>query len=283
MKYFSKDSWIKKNEEGYERLRVAKAVTHAIVWLVALITLTTQFPLGTVAAGERGIRLRFSAPTGEVLQQGLYFRIPFIEKVVKMDVQTQKLEATALAYSKDLQTVDSAIALNYHLKPEEVRSLYTNIGIDYQSRIITPAIQEAVKAATAKFTAQELIDQRPLVKDEIKAQLVTRLENQFIQIDEFSIVNFDFSEAFENAIETKQIAQQTALAEKNKLEAVKFQAEQRVASAKAEAEAIRIQAEAITQQGGAEYVRLKATEKWDGKLPQQFVPGSAIPFLNLNQ
>lgn len=279
MKYFNRSNWTKAEGEP----RIAKMVTHAIVWLVVLITLSTQFPLGTVAAGERGIRLRFNAPTGEVLQQGLYFRVPFIERVVKMDVQTQKLEADALAYSKDLQTVDSKIALNYHLKPEEVRTLYTNIGVEYQSRIIAPAIQEAVKAATARFTAQELIDQRPLVKDEIKAQLLARLENQHISVDEFSIVNFDFSEAYEKAIETKQIAQQTALAEKNKLEAVKFQAEQRIASAKAEAEAIRIQAEAITQQGGAEYVRLKATEKWDGKLPTNFVPGSAIPFINLNQ
>ena len=264
-------------------LNTPKAVTHIVLGLVVLFIMINAFPFGTVGAGERGIRLRFNAPTGEVLSQGLYFRIPFVERVVKMDVQTQKIETDAVAYSKDLQTVDSKIALNYHLNPEQVKSLYTDIGVDYRERIVSPAIQESVKAATARFTAQELIDQRPLVKDAIKLQLTERLGGKYISVDDFSIINFDFSSAYEKAIETKQIAQQEALAEKNKLEAVKFQADQRIAQAKAEAEAIRIQAEAITQQGGAEYVRLKSVEKWDGKLPQQFVPGSALPFLNLNQ
>lgn len=278
MKYLKADNWFDADHE----LRVKKVIVHGIMWLVLFFVVVGSFPLGTVGAGERGIRLRFNAPTGEVLQQGLYFRIPFVERVVKMDVQTQKAEANAVAYSRDLQTVDAKIALNYHLNTEQVKDLYVEIGRDYEDRIISPAIQEAVKAAASKFSAQELIEQRPLVKDAITLELKQRLQGRYISVDEFSIINFDFSDAYEDAIEGKQVAQQTALAEKNKLETVKFQAEQRIATAKAEAEAIRIQAEAITQQGGAEYVRLKATEKWDGKLPQQFVPGSAIPFLNLN-
>ncbi len=280
MKYFTAANWF---DPVSHEPKIAKMIIHAIVWVIALIVVIGSFPFGTVAAGERGIRLRFNAPTGEVLQQGLYFRIPFIERVVTMDVQTQKVETDAIAYSKDLQTVESKIALNYHLIPEQVKPLYTEIGVDYRERIISPAIQESIKAVAAQFTAQELIDKRPLVKDAIKLQLTERLQGKYIHVDDFSIINFDFSVAYEKAIEEKQVAQQTALAEKNKLETIKFQAEQKIATAKADAEAIRIQAEAITSQGGAEYVRLKATEKWDGKLPQNFVPGSAIPFINLNQ
>ncbi len=280
MKYFSEANWSKPSSFGGTEPRFVKIAIHAFLWLFLIITLVSQFPLGTVAAGERGIRLRFNAPTGDVLEQGLYFRIPFIERVVKLDVQTQKVEAHALAYSKDLQTVDSAIALNYHLNPDSVSKLYTDIGVDYRDRIISPAIQEAVKAATAQFTAQELIEKRPIVKDEIKSQLTSRLQGKYIGVDEFSIINFDFSDAFETAIEAKQVAQQTALTEKNKLETVKFQGEQRVVQSRAEAEAIKIQAEAITSQGGKEYVELKRIEKWNGAYPHTML-GSATPLISV--
>lgn len=280
MSYFSKENWIYRDKYGDMSPRPMKIAIHAVVGLFLLITLIAQFPLGTVGAGERGIRLRFNAPTGDVLSQGLYFRIPFIERVIKMDVQTQKIESHALAYSKDLQTVDSVIALNYHLSPDSVQKLYTEIGIDYRERIINPTIQEAVKAATAQFTAQELIEKRPVVKDEIKVQLVNRLQGKYITVDEFSIINFDFSDAYETAIEAKQVAQQTALTEKNKLETVKFQGEQRVVQSRAEAEAIKIQAEAITSQGGQEYVELKRIEKWDGKYPTTML-GSATPIIDV--
>lgn len=186
-----------------------------------------------------------------------------------------------MAYSKDIQTVESTIALNYHVKPEAVNKLYQEVGKGYQSRIIDPAIQESVKSATAKFTAQELIEQRPKVKEEIKVELLARLEKYFI-VDEFSIINFSFSNEYENAIEEKQVAQQSALKAKNDLERIKTEAEQRVAEAEAEAKAIQIQAEAITQQGGKEYVNLKAIEKWNGILPQTMLPNSGVPFIDIN-
>jgi len=281
MKYFTAEKWFTKNRYGEVRPRIVKVAINVFVWLAVLVTLLTQFPLGTIGAGERGVRLRFNAVTGDVLKEGLYVRIPFIERVITIDVKTQKLETDALAYSKDLQTVESKVALNYHLNADSVDSLYQEIGLSFEERIINPSIQEAVKAATAKFTAQELIDQRSIVKDEIKTQMLNRLQNRHIVIDDFSIINFDFSTAYEKAIEEKQIAQQTALAEKNKLETVKFQAEQRIAQSKAEAEAIRIQAEAITSQGGKEYVELKRIEKWNGSYPHTML-GDATPLININ-
>lgn len=279
MKYFTAQNW--ENEQG--EAKVGKLITHIVGWMFLFIVLLTQFPLGTVSAGERGVRLRFNATTGDVVSEGLYFRIPFIERVVKLDVKTQKLEAHAIAYSNDIQTVDSTLALNYHLAPESVVNLYKELGVDYQLRIIDPAIQESVKAATAKFTAQQLIEERPVVKEAILTELKTRLQGRYIIVDDFSIVNFDFSDLYEDAVEAKQVAQQTALKARNDLETVKLQAEQRVAQAKAEAEAIRIQAQAITQQGGKDYAQLKAIEKWNGILPSQMIPGGAVPFLDLTR
>jgi regulator of protease activity HflC (stomatin/prohibitin superfamily) len=142
-------------------------------------------------------------------------------------------------------------------------------------------VQESVKAATAQFTAQELIELRPKVKDEIRRHLAERLHARHIVADDFSIVNFDFSDSYEQSVEAKQVAQQNALKAENDLRRIRVEAEQRIAQATAEAEAIRIQAEAIRSQGGSEYVQLQAIAKWDGHLPEQFVPGSAIPFLNL--
>src|SRR3989338_4229349 len=277
MSYFSSENW--RNANG--RPRIFKIIGHAIFWIIILALIKPAFPFGTVPAGHRGVQLRFNAVTGKAFNEGLFFRIPFIEQVVRVNVQTQKHEVKALAYSKDIQTVDSTLALNYHLNPETVADLYQEVGLGYRERIIDPAIQESVKAATAKFTAQELIEQRPLVKDEIQTHLRERLSGRDIVVEEFSIVNFDFSDVYEQAVEKKQVAQQEALTEKNRLERVKYEAEQRVAQAKGEAEAIRIQTEAIKAQGGEAYVELKRVEKWDGKYPQTYFGGNATPLVTL--
>lgn len=238
-------------------------------------------PFVIINAGERGVVLNWGAVSDTILNEGIHLRIPIQQKVVKLDVKNVKIETKVIAYSKDIQTVDSVVALNYYLNINSVNKLWQQIGENYQSRVIDPAIQESVKAATAKFTAQELIEERPKVKDEIKNQLSERLGGKHIIVDDFSIISFDFSDSYELAVEAKQVAQQSALKAENDLKRIKTEAEQRIAQAQAEAEAIRIQAQSISKQGGAEYVRLKTIEKWDGKLPTQMIPGSAVPFLEL--
>jgi regulator of protease activity HflC (stomatin/prohibitin superfamily) len=121
------------------------------------------------------------------------------------------------------------------------------------------------------------------VKDAIKNDLAERLDSFSILVDDFSIVNFDFSSEFNRAIEAKQVAEQNALKAKNDLDRIKIEAEQKIAAAQAEAEAIRIQAEAITQQGGRDYVQLQAIERWNGQLPAQMIPGATVPFIDLTK
>lgn len=246
--------------------------------LVVVILFFTTW--GTVGAGERGVKTRLSKVIG-IVQPGPYFKIPFMEDVTRMDVQTQKEQADSTAASSDLQDVKTTVAVNYNVDPSKVIDLYTNVGEDYGSRIIDPAIQEVVKAVTAKYTAEELITKRTDVTDAIQSQLTTRLAVYNITVSTVSIVNFDFSPSFNQAIEAKVTAEQNALAAKNKLDQVKFEAEQTVATAQAQAESIKIQAQAINSQGGADYVALQAINKWDGHYPTTMFGGNSIPLIQL--
>jgi regulator of protease activity HflC (stomatin/prohibitin superfamily) len=255
--------------------------------IVAIILFMIFNPFVIIGAGQRGVVMTWGAVSDRVLAEGIHWRTPIVQNVVKVEVRTVKHEVDAPAYSKDLQIVDAKIALNYHISPERANKVFQEIGKDYEIRIIDPAIQESVKSVSAKFTAQELIEKREIVKDEIKNHLKVRLLERNILVDELSIVNFDFSEAYEKAIDAKQVAQQQALKAENDLKRIKVEAEQRVAQAQAEAEAIRAQSNAANNE---KYVALKALEvqqeaikKWDGKLPQTFVPGSALPFLNIGK
>ncbi|MCH8049069.1 prohibitin family protein [Patescibacteria group bacterium] len=245
---------------------------------IILLVLIANFPFGTVGAGERGVQLRFGAVTGKVFDEGLYFRIPFVEKIVKMDVKIQKDEVEAPAASKDLQTVRSVVALNYHLDPNEVATVFQEIGLEYNARIIAPSLQEAVKAGTAEFTAEELITKRPEVRERIKVLLIEKLTPRGIILDEFNIVEFEFSATFNEAIEAKVTAEQDALAAQNKLERVKFEALQRIEEAKGKAQAITIESQAL--RNNPQVLQLRSLEKWDGKLPQ-FLGSDAIPFINI--
>ena len=254
-----------------------KTVMRSVGGILLLIFLVWLSPFGTIGAGERGVHLRFTAPTGKVFGEGLYFLVPLMESVQMMDIRIQKEETRSDAASKDLQTVHSVVALNFHIDPAQVAKIYQKVGLDFKNRIIDPAMQEAIKGSTAKFTAEELITKRELVRDDIKTELKTRLKEHDIVVDEFNIVNFEFSKVFNDAIEAKVTAEQSALAAKNKLEQIKFEAEQRVAEAKGKAEAITIESNALLS--NPQILELRALEKWNGTLPQ--VTGGAVPFINL--
>lgn len=258
------------------------AISGALL-LVAIVLILIFNPFVIINAGNRGVVLNWGAVSNDVMGEGIHWKIPIQQEVKEINVRTVKMEVPAAAYSKDIQTVDSKIALNYHLLPDKVNTIYQTLGTDFENTIIGPAVQESVKAVMAKYTAQDLVEKREVVRDEIKAILSERLTDKSIFVDSFSIMNFDFSDSYEQAVEGKQVSGQNALKAENDLKRVKFEADQRVAQAEAEARAIKIQAEAITQQGGAEYVNLKAVEKWNGILPTQMIPNATLPFVNLSK
>ena len=264
-------------EQIQEKVRKIKKPTSSVLYIVIGIFLLFN-AVGTVSAGERGILLQFGAVQDKVFDEGLYFKVPLVQTVVKMDVKVQKDEIEAGASSKDLQIVTSKIALNYHLDPDSVNKIWQEIGRNYNSRIIAPSIQEAVKSVTAKFTAEELITKREEVKEQIKFNLSERLSNSFIVVDEFNIIDFNFSPAFNEAIEAKVTAEQLKLKADRDLERIKIEADQNIASAQGKAEAIRIEANAL--RANPQVVELRWIEKWNGVVPQYW--GNASPFIGLN-
>lgn len=243
-----------------------RILSFALPLIFILIFLFSAFAV--VSAGSVGVITRFGA-VNRVLNPGLNFKIPLIEGIVIMETRTQKEQVDAQAASKDLQEVKSTIALNYHLRAEKAVEVFQNIGIDYKYRIIDPAIQEAFKATTAKFTATELITKREAVKQEALEHLKDRLQRFDIVVDDFNIVNFDFSTDFNQAIEQKQVAQQNY--ERAKIEAT-------TATTQAQGQA---DAQKILKDSGSlstEYLQFLAVQKWDGKLPSAT---SGTPFLNI--
>ena len=261
--------------EKIENIKVGKYFSYVIIGVIILVVLFGSF--GTVGAGERGVLLQFGAVKDRVLDEGLYFKIPLVQKVVKMDVKIQKDEVSVSASSKDLQMVTSKIALNHHLAPDNVNSIWQDVGEDYNVRIIAPTIQEAVKAVTAKFTAEELITKREEVKDQIKANLTERLFEHNIIVDEFNIIDFFFSPAFNDAIEAKVTAEQLKLKAERDLERIKIEKEQKIAEAEGKAKAILIEAQALMV--NPKVVELRWIEKWNGQTPQYW--GQASPFIGL--
>jgi len=240
-------------------------------------------PWVQVGAGQRGIVLNFGAVQKDVLGEGLHFRVPVMQKVALMDVKVQKSLTNAAASSSDLQEVSSEVALNYHVIPDKANIVYQSIGIQFKERIIDPAVQEVVKAVTAKYSAEELITKRPAVSEAMRANLAERLMAHNIAVDAFSIVGFSFSKIFMEAIESKQTAEQLALKSKRDLDRIKIEAEQKVTTAKAEAEGLRLQKTNISPdliELRKIDANLRAIEKWNGILPQ-VTGGGAVPFIGV--
>jgi regulator of protease activity HflC (stomatin/prohibitin superfamily) len=257
-------------------VNVIKYVVLTIVGLIGLSIISDCFY--TVTSGQRAIVFRFGQIKA-VESEGLHLKVPFMDTFVLVDVRTLKAESPADAGTRDLQRVSTTVALNYHLDANVLKDTYSRVGLDVENKVIDPRIQEVVKAVVARFSAEELLAKRDDVKQEVELALRTQLALYNIVVEAIQITNFQFSASFDHAIEAKQTAEQNALKAKNDLERIKIEADQKVAMAKAEAETIRIQADAIRAQGGAEYVQLKAIEKWDGMLPQ--VSGGNTPFISL--
>lgn len=268
-------------EKTYEQERskaIKKTVKKIIIGVVIFIVIVLFFnSLTIVRAGQRGVVLTWGAVSDTIFDEGLHFKIPIAQRVQKIDVRIQKDEVPAAAASKDLQVVTSTIALNYHLDPNQVNKIWQEVGKDYNSRIIAPSIQEAVKATTAKFTAEELITKREEVKEAIKLSLAERLIVRGIIVDEFNIVDFDFSRAFNEAIEMKVTAEQLKLKADRDLERIEIEKEQRITEAQGKAEAIRIEASALKV--NPQVVELRWIEKWNGQVPVYW--GNATPFIGL--
>ena len=238
-----------------------------IVLLVIAAVVVITSAVAIIPAGCSGVVLTFGKASDNVMSEGLNFKVPFMQEVVIISNKIQKQEVEAAAVSKDLQTVSSNIAVNYRVLGSSSASIYKNIGRDYETIILLPAVQESMKSVSAKYTAEELITLRAQVGEEIKSTLVEKVEEYGIHVEKFNIVNFDFSEEFNDAIEAKQVAEQNLIK-------TKTEQEQALVIAEAQAEVIRKKAQAqadanklLSESLTPEVVEYEKIQKWDGKLP----------------
>jgi len=276
-------------------------LTFGIIAVIVLLVIGFN-SFGIVNPGERGVLINLGQVQQGNLGEGFHFKIPFIQGIALMDVKTQKIEASSGAASKDLQVVTANVALNYRVNKDQVYIIYKEIGINFASKIIDPAIQESVKAATAKFTAEELITNRELVNQAIRDSLTERLSKYYIEVQNISIVNFEFSAKFNEAIEAKQIAEQDALKAERKLQEIEVEKRQTITQAEAQNEKVKLEADAeaykvrVEAEAKADALRLireqleqnqklieyEAIQKWNGTVPYYSGSG-AVPFINIQQ
>ena len=268
----------------------AKAVVFGAIILI-IIGVVISASVQIVDAGYRGVLLHWSAVDTTVppLEEGLHFVVPFQDSVVNMEVRTLKFVKDTSSASRDLQTVSTEVTVNYRPAENSVNRLYQEVGLEYENRVIQPAVEEVVKQVTARYNAEELITKRPQVKADIEQEITTRLNVYNIDTDVISITDFQFSPLFASAIESKVEAEQKALKAENDLRRIEVEARQleaqakgtaaaNIAQAQGEAEAIRIINEALAQ--NPNYLEWLKTQEWDGKLPL-VVGDGGTPFIQI--
>ncbi len=263
-----------------------KGLKWIIAGLAAIIVAANSFTI--VPAGNTGVVLTLGEVSKNSYDSGFHFKIPFIQQVEIMSNKIQVYETPASAVSKDLQTVSSNIAVNYRLISADSANMYEDVGNDYKTVLIAPVVQECMKSATAKYTAEELITERQSVGDEVKAALDVKLNDYGIYIEKFNIVNFDFSDEFNNAIEAKQVAEQNLLKTETEQKQVRIiaqtDADKKVIAAEADAKAILAQAQAqadanklLNDSLTDKVIAYEQLQRWNGVMPK--VVGSDGGFL----
>lgn len=252
---------------------VGLSITLAVICLAIMTFLSS---ITVIGVGEVGIRTRFGNIVGTQLTSGLKFKTPFIEKITKINVRVQKIEKTGGSASKDLQDVKIAVAVNYRVESEKVKILFKNVGVKYQDVVLAPAVQESIKSISAMYTAEELITKRQEVSLKMQKKLEEKVEKYGLLIDNFNITNFNFSDAFNQAIEEKQVAEQKVATAKNALEKARIEAEQKIVEAQASAEANKLMERSLTDA----ILQQRAIEKWNGQLPTYY-SGDNLPIISI--
>lgn len=270
--------------------RKTKWIKWAVIGVAALIIVCNSFKI--VPAGHTGVVMTLGKVSDTSMQEGLHFKIPFIQSVEVMSNKIQVYETPASAVSKDMQTVSSTIAVNYRISNDASPKIYKNVGVDYKTVLIMPVVQECMKSVTAKYTAEQLITERAAVGEEVKSALDLKLNDYGIYIEKFNIVNFDFSEEFNNAIEAKQVAEQNLIKTQTEQEQAiviaEADAKQKVIAANAEAEAILAEAQAqadanklLEESLSEKVIAYEQITKWDGVLPK-VTDGSSGLLIDVN-
>lgn len=254
-----------------------------IIFLISMIVITLFASTTIVGTGYVGVKTRFGKVQEDVIHEGLNLKVPYIERIVKIDCRTKKLEIASEGSTKDMQTVTTTVAVNYNVKKDTANSLYKDIGKEYEDIIINPAILESIKSAMAQYTAEELITKRAEVSNQIQETLEKKISERGLVVTEFNLTNIDFSEEYDKAIETKAVKQQEVVTAQAELEKQKIQNEKEISIAQKDAKVMELQNAQITDKT----LRLKELEvkqamieKWNGQLPTTTLNDNMLNLFN---
>ncbi len=277
------------NPKGFFK-KAGTATVLIVVAVVLIILAASSFTV--IDEGYIGVKYQFGKIVDDSLTAGLNFKIPFVQSIVPVDIREQMYEMQTNAYTKDTQTVENLqIKLNYIYDRKELSSLIRNIGIrNVETKLIIPQVQSIMKNEIGQFRAEDLVQNRAAIQENIEEQLRTSLAPSGIVVVSLAMENIDFEDGFEEAIRAKVVAEQEALKMQNRTKEKQEEARQQVIAAEADAESQRIRADAeayaietIRQQiqQSPEYLELQKIQQWDGKLPQ--VMGDGVnPFVALD-
>lgn len=247
------------------------------VGLVVVILLFGTYV--TIPSGFCGVMTTFGAASQKVLAPGLHFKMPFIQGIVKMNVQVQKNQLTEHAASLDLQDVETTVATNWNINNSDASWIYQQIGMEdvLNDRIIQPVVSNAIKAVVAHYNAEDLVEKRDQVRGQIEDLIRKNLKPYHVNVDVdgVSITNFSFSPDYERAIEQKQVAQQRAQQAEYELQQAKVEAERQIAQAQGQAQAQKLLQQTLTPQ----LIQQQAIQKWDGHLPNVVGSSGVMPMI----
>lgn len=254
--------------------------------IVAIVIITVCCSFKTIPTGYVGVKTRFGQVQDTMIQEGLNTKVPYIEKIIKIDCRTKKIESSSEASTKDLQTVATSIAVNYNVNKDTANTLYKEVGTDYENIIINPAILESIKAAMAQYTAEELVTKRSEVSNKIQTTLIDKISNRGFSVTEFNITNIDFSEEYDRAVEAKAVKQQEVAAAQAELEKQKIENERQISQAEKDARVMELQNTQVTENT----LKLKQLEimeaminKWNGAFPSTMLNDNMNALFNIAQ
>ena len=234
-----------------------------LIFIIIIILFFGSFK--TIKSGEIGLKVRFGKIVDTELTEGVNFKIPFIEKIVKVNTKVQKSELKTEASTKDLQIVNAAVVVNYRIDTNKAVQLYKTVGTDYNNTVLLPAIKESIKTAIAGYNAEEITTNRKTVSDNCLNTIQEKVLKYGIVIEDFNLTDFGFTDEYTKAIEQKQVAEQN-------LEKAKLDAEKKLVEANAEKQANELKNQTLTDQ----VLQEKLIEKWNGSLPSYYGSESGL-------
>jgi len=290
-----------RNKEG--NVAVGKIIAFVIVFILIVSAALSSFVV--IPAGHTGVTVTFGKVSDQVLQEGIHFKIPFAQEIVQIDNRIVKLEVSTEAFSKDLQTVSTVLAVNYRIAKNMSYSIYKEVGAAFEEVLVTPAVNEALKAVVAKYTASDLVASRSEVSVQLDNELNEKLNTRGIYVEDLNIIDWDFSPEYIAAVEAKQVAEQTLIKTRTEQEqqiviaeaeaekqiiAAEAEAKSALITAEAEAERIKIEAEAqaeanriLAESVTPELIDYETVVNWDGKLPSVVLgENGAAPLVGVN-